>query len=114
MSKHIVTKDSLITMLNDESKRAHVIGRACVALFKRQTAGEQEKNATDTWNYRGFSQSDARTGSLTAKFYMKHKRLEDWQINNWMKEWRGSPRIVKYWKQLDEIARTRVVATQEQ
>lgn len=107
MSKHIVTKASLINMLSDDAKRPHVIGRACVALFKRQTAGEQEKNATDTWNYRGFSQSDARQGSLTAKFYMKHKRLEDWQIEKWMKQWRGAPRIAKYWKQLDEVAQAK-------
>lgn len=107
MSNHVVTKSSLITMLSDESKRAHVIGRACVALYNRQTSDEKATDATNTWNFRGFSQSDARQGSLTAKYYLKHKTLLDWQIEKWMKDWRGAPRIVKYWKQLDEVAKAK-------
>lgn len=105
MSNHIVTKASLIKMLEDDTKRIVVIGRACVALFERQTDDEQVANVTTESNFRGFSQSDARQGSLTAKYYIRHRTLADWMVEKWMKDWRGAPRIAKYWKQLDEVAK---------
>lgn len=107
MSDRIVTRQSLIDMLEDDTKRVHVIGRALVALFDRQTRDEKESNDTRNTNMRGFSQSDARQGSLTAKYYLKHKTLQDWMVDNWMRNWRGYPRITKYWKQLDQVAKQR-------
>jgi hypothetical protein len=103
-----VTRSSLIKLLNDERGHEfvqHVVGRACVALFKRQTEAEQATNDTNVLNYEGFSGSDARQGSLTAKYYLKHNRLEEWMVDQWTKEWRGRPRLVKYWKQLNEAAK---------
>jgi hypothetical protein len=100
----IVTKQSLNELLADEDKRVHVIGRALVALFNRQTQAEQAANVTDNLNGIGFAGSDARSGSLTAKSYIKNRTLQQWQIDKWMTISRGYPRICKYAKQLNEIA----------
>lgn len=49
----------------------------------------------------GFSQADARSGSLAAKTYLSNKKLNPWQLNKWLKKGkRGNYRISKYWKQL--------------
>lgn len=104
---HIVTRDTLVQMLNDENKRVHVIGRALTAIFRRQTEDEKRANTTKVHNKIGFSGPDARTGSLSAKYYIGHNTLQDWQVRIWMKEVHGFPRICKYWKQLDQIARER-------
>lgn len=101
----IVTKQSLLLLLADESKRVHVIGRALVALFERQTASEQSSDATTAANNVGFAGSDARGGSLTAKSYMKNKTLAPWQVERWMRIGKnGFPRICKYANQLNDIA----------
>lgn len=100
----IVTKQTLLDMLNDEKKRQHVIGRALVALFNRQTQAEQSANTTDNLNGIGFAGCDARSGSLTAKSYIKNGTLQQWQIDKWMTPSRGYPRICKYAKQLNAIA----------
>lgn len=108
---NIVTRASLLQLLNDEAKRQHVIGRALVVLFEHQTRTEQAANHTQVHNFIGFSSSDARDGSITAKYYIKHKALLPWQIDNWMKDFRGFPRIAKYWKQLDAAAQARRART---
>lgn len=104
----IVTAQSINRMLQDPVKRQHVIGRALVALFRRQTEAERQTNDTRVWNTVGFSGADARQGSLTAKYYLKHKVLLDWQIERWMRPARnGLPRLCKYARQLNEIAQAR-------
>ena len=111
--KNIVTKDSLIQMLDtaDEVKKTQIVGRACLVLFNRQLEDEKQANTTTTTNYRGFTQADARQGSITAKFFIKNKMLHPWQVEQWLKtDVRGTPRIVKYWKQLDEAAKQKVAA----
>lgn len=103
----IVTRESLRKMLEVASpeRKAKIVGRACVALFKRQTEAEKMDNSTKVVNLRGFCAQDARTGSITAKYFIKHGSLQDWQVEKWTKEdRRGTPRIVKYWRQLDEEA----------
>ena len=103
----IVTKQSLAQMLNgaDEAKRAQIIGRALVALFERQTAAEQSSDSTDQSNSIGFASCDARSGSLTAKSFLKNRTLLTWQVDRWMAPQRnGLPRICKYDRQLNEIA----------
>jgi hypothetical protein len=103
----IVTKQSLARMLNeaDATKRAHIIGRALVALFERQTAAEQSSDSTDQSNSIGFASCDARGGSLTAKSFLKNRTLADWQVEQWIRPQRnGLPRICKYDRQLNEIA----------
>lgn len=105
----LVTRTSLKEMLEDERGHdyvQHVVGRACVVLFKLQTRGEQSTNHTDVDNMEGFSKPDARQGSLCAKYYMKHGKLLDWQVAQWLKIWRGNnmPRLCKYAKQLNKAA----------
>lgn len=94
-------------MLNNSNtdRKARIIGRALVALLQRQTEDERTANATNHHNNRGFMGCDARTGSITAKYFLKHGTLMDWQIEKWMKPTStGTPRIVKYAKQLNEVA----------
>jgi hypothetical protein len=105
-----ITRDSLFEMLAQATpeKRVHIIGRALVALFAYQTAGEQHSNATTQHNNVGFNGADARSGSLTAKSYLKHKTLQDWQVERWMKLGKsGYPRLCKYATQLDRIVKTK-------
>lgn len=106
-TRKIVTRDTIRNMLRNDN-RAYVeavIGRALLALLDRQT--EDEKIAADTrvWNAVGFSGADAKSGTLTAKFYAKHGKLLDWQVEKWTKPAKnGYPRLCKYAKQLNEIA----------
>jgi hypothetical protein len=103
----MLTKNSLLNMIEtaDQEKLARIVGRACVALFRRQTEDEKVVNAATHQNNRGFTQADARQGSITAKYFIKHGTLLEWQVNQWLRtDVRGTPRIVKYWKQLSEEA----------
>ena len=107
---HIVTKQSLLKLIEtaDFAKRAQIVGRACVVLFNQQLEDEKSSNKAKTTNYRGFTMADARQGSITAKYFLKHKQLLDWQVTLWLKtDVRGTPRIVKYWKQLDRAAQAK-------
>ena len=103
----IVTRDSLQTMLdNDNVNYVNVvIGRALVGIFNRQTSSEQNTDSTTEDNGVGFAGYDAYSGSLTAKYYLKHKSLLEWQRDMWTKKNKnGIARIAKYHKQLNEIA----------
>lgn len=106
----IVTRESLSKML--EKDPVKVVGRALVALFKAgQTEAERAANVTEVWNGVGFSGADARSASLTAKYFIKHGTLLDWQVANWTKPARnGFPRLCKYAKQLNAIAEAKRVA----
>ena len=111
--KQMITKSSLTAMIQsaDEAKRAKIVGRALVAIFKRQTETERQVNATQVNNLRGFAPQDAKAGSITAKYFIKNGTLDTWQVDKWLKvDVRGTPRIVKYWRQLDEVARERAAA----
>lgn len=88
----------------DDAHVKQVVGRALVALFDRQTRAEQKGNNVQNSNMLGFSGVDAKSGSITAKYFIKHKTLEDWQLETWMRDFRGHPRITKYARQLNEIA----------
>lgn len=103
----IVSKESLKKMLESEDRRyvEKVVGRALVAIFKNQTEDEKAINATDVNNGIGFTGADARSGSLTAKSYLKKQKLEDWQLEKWLKLQKdGYPRICKYHGQLNAVA----------
>lgn len=109
-TKRIVTKDTMREMLSHPNRRyvETVVGRALVAVFKNQTADERKSKDTITHNGVGFAPMDAKSGSLTAMYFMKHGRLEDWQLDNWLRhDSTGYPRIAKYHKQLDMAARAK-------
>jgi hypothetical protein len=102
-----ITRDSIQQMLNDPRPdfAMHVVGRALVQLYKRQTEEEQRDNETKEYNSIGFAGCDGKSGTLTAKYYLKHKRLEQWMIDKWTKlsERTGYARLCKYHTQLNNI-----------
>ena len=103
----LVTKDSLQHMLNNPNpvKLKAVIGRALVGIFNRQTEDEKKVNETRVHNNIGFTGADGRSGAITAKYYLKHHDLQDWQIQLWTKRnAKGYSRLTKYHAQLNEIA----------
>jgi hypothetical protein len=103
----IVTRQSLQQMLDqaDHAKRAQIVGRALVALFKRQTEAEKAANVTNNDNGVGFASCDAKSGSLTAKSYLRNRTLEQWQVEKWLRRQKnGFARLTKYAGQLNEIA----------
>lgn len=105
--KVLVSRESLQQMLDaaDAEKRQHIVGRALVVLFQRQTESEKAGNVTDRHNNVGFTSGDARGGSLTAKTYIKNRKLEQWQVDKWLKvQANGFARLTKYHKQLNEAA----------
>lgn len=85
----------------------HAIGRALVHLFNRQTKDEKDVDSTRHNNNRGFTSGDARRGSLTAKYYLKHRMLQDWQMKYWLtRDRRDTTRLGKYYGQiLEEVKR---------
>lgn len=97
--------DAYIRTTPDPIKLQHIVGRALVALFKRQTETERTLNDTNVNNNRGFTSGDAKSGSITAKYYIKHKKLESWQVQKWLEgNERGEMRLTKYWRQINEAA----------
>lgn len=106
-TKVIVSKESLQKMLDSDNITFvnKVIGRALVGLFDRQTKSEQYSDTTNEDNGVGFAGCDAYSGSLTAKYFLRHKRLLEWQREIWLKKnKKGVSRLAKYHRQLNEIA----------
>ena len=101
-----MNKAQLVQLItrNDEVA-VHAIGRALVHLFNRQTRDEQAANDTRVHNRKGFTSADARQGCIHAKYYLKHRILQDWQVRYWLKaDRKGNLRLGKYWRQLAEEA----------
>lgn len=106
-----VTKEWLATYIRTQpdAKVKNMVGRALVALYRRQTAAEQRSDSTVLDNDRGFSACDAKSGSLTARAFLRSGTLEDWQLQKWIRPTgrRGLPRICRYDRQLNEVASER-------
>lgn len=103
----LVTRESLQNMLENPNQAyvAAVIGRALVVLLRNQTRDEQRDNVTNEHNGIGFTGADAHSGCITAKYFIKHKKLLDWQIERWTKPGKsGFARLAKYHAQLNEAA----------
>jgi len=108
----LVTRESLQVMLDNKNPDyvATVIGRALVVLLNNQTRDEQASNVTTEHNGIGFTGADAHSGCITAKYFIKHKKLLDWQVARWTNPAKsGFARLAKYHKQLNEAANARVV-----
>lgn len=114
MALALLTKDSLTTMITaaDDQLKIRIVGCALVVLFKRQTEAEKSANTTNEWNNVGFAHVDARSGTLTAKSFIKRGTLDRWQVEMWVKPTGkgGHPRIAKYWRQLNEAAEQKAAA----
>jgi hypothetical protein len=103
-----VTRKSITEMLNSPNPAyvQAVIGRALVVLLNNQTRDEQANNTTTQDNGIGFTGADARSGSITAKYFIKHHSLQDWMVEKWTKPNRnGIPRLAKYHAQLNAAAK---------
>lgn len=88
-----------------------VIGRALLAIYKNQTFAEQSTNSTKNENGIGFCKPDARVGSIGARMYKAHAKLEPWIIDVWTRPAKdGYPRICKYAAQLNTIAQMKAAS----
>jgi hypothetical protein len=67
-----ITKEQIRELLLREDR---AVERAMVVLFSRQTSGEQTVGITHERNARGFSSSDASSGTYMAKWVMSGRRL---------------------------------------
>lgn len=102
-NKPAVTKEWLANKIKDNPSRT--IGRALLAIYKNQTLNEQSASSTIIQNGIGFCKPDARVGTIGARMYQAHARLDQWCIDVWMRPARdGYPRICKYADQLSTIA----------
>jgi hypothetical protein len=101
----IVTKQLIIDRLTHRDRRFRelFVGRALVVIFNNQTRGEQSSNNTTDLNGIGFTGSDGKAGALTAKYFIKHNALLDWQLDKWA----TNNRLVKYHRQLDVAAQAK-------
>lgn len=103
----IITKDILQRMINEASpeRKKKIVGRALVIVFNNQTRDERAVDHTMVHNGIGFTGADAHSGSLTAKSYLRHNTLQDWQLERWIKPDRtGYSRICKYHSQINQAA----------
>jgi hypothetical protein len=98
----MVSKEQIVSLLATKDK---AVARALVVLNDRQTADEQDSQATRLDNGMGFKPCHARMGTSMAEFYQKYGYLSPKQIAYWRKvDAKGTMRIACYWKQLMEVA----------
>jgi hypothetical protein len=96
------TKDQIVEML---ATRDVAIGRALVALHKRQTDDEKLHQNTCKKNGRGFRPCDAFVGSSMAEFYQKNGYITSKQAAYWRKPMKnGQMKIAIYANQLLVVA----------
>lgn len=95
MQTQALTKESMLHVLN--TKRG-AVERALVALWKRQTAGEQAARTTKHQNGEGFTAADAHRLSLLAEKVAKGYQLSPIELED------SRARLQKYAGQLLEIA----------
>lgn len=89
------TKDSILALIDSNDK---AVGRAVVAIYRRQTQEERNAEATLKHNNVGFNSYDARYLSYVATYYMRHQQLTGKHLA------KARSKVRKYWKQLLEIA----------
>jgi hypothetical protein len=59
--RKLVTRESMIALLDNEAIRNQVIGRALVVILKQQTEAGGKSNTTREYNLRGFACSVCNT-----------------------------------------------------
>lgn len=85
--------------------------RAIIQLFLRQTQVEIAENTAKNTNFRGFNKPDARKMTIYAKVCLKgtnQVKGEGNRLDPWMKD-DAKRRVVKYWRQLIQIANEKAV-----
>lgn len=106
MSATPLTKEAFEALLMEDSARGmKAVGRALVALLRRQTIDERTQLETRYANKIGFNAADARAGTGNAEFFMHHGYLTSKQVAFWREaDKHGNVRICKYISQLLEVA----------
>ena len=89
------TEEDIITLLDN---RQDAVERAILAIYKRQTAGEQITGHTIEANGVGFSSYDDKTGTYLATYILSNRHLTGIYIE------RARKLAKKYRRQLTEIA----------
>lgn len=103
-----MNKQEIVELLKVNDR---AVARAVFVLNERQTADEQNSEATKYHNGVGFTGADARMGTSMAKFYARSGFLTAKQIAYWRKPNKnGVMRIAKYAGQLLEIAEAKARA----
>lgn len=105
----LVTKEWLAKYITTQpqSKVEHMVGRALVAIYRRQTRDEQENAHTAYQNGVGFrAGGDDKAGTAAAEWYLVHGSLLPEHLTAWtaFRENSGLPRLCAYSRQLNEIA----------
>lgn len=94
-------REDVVNVFNNERLAPRALAKALVIVYNNQTTDEQESKETKHHNSIGFSSPDANLGSRCATYFLKHKTLQPWMFNVWMKKnSKGVRRIEKYWRQL--------------
>lgn len=117
-----ITKEWLAGKIKEDEERVlpgrfpgRTIGRVLLAIYRLQTTSEAAGSSTHYRNGVGFSKPDARTGTIGARMFASKGRIDQWVINLWSKPASdGFPRICKYVRQLNEIAKDRHVPYSEE
>lgn len=101
------SKEYIIGLLSRNDKVGKIaVARALVHLYNSQTSEEQCTNSVQADNGVGFTPVDAEFMSSCAKYVIRGYELTDRQLAALQKENRkGVPRIAKYWKQLQNVAK---------
>ncbi len=87
--------------------RDRAVGRALLALYRRQTEHEQRTGTTQLLNHRGFSAVHASRGTRDALYFQQHGWLPIQSLYWWRHQVNGRSRISRYADQLVEIALSR-------
>lgn len=99
------SKEHIVNLLkiNDNA-----VGRALIAINKRQTCDEQATENTKHNNGVGFTPADARMGTSMAMFFERNGFLSTKQLAYWRRPNRkGTPRICKYAGQLLQVVQAK-------
>lgn len=100
--QNVITREYVTRLLRTNDK---AVGRALVALNKRQTQDERSAEQTRYLNLRGFMPMHAKKGTGMAQFFERTGFLTKKQLEWWRKPTpTGKPRIEKYVGQLLKIA----------
>lgn len=113
----VVTHDSLRAMIitADSEKRMRIIGRALVAMWERQLPHEKKSFRTTNHNGRGFCANDSVRGSFDALSFKRTRMISPARVQWWID---CSPstkdmRILRYTRQLNEIAQERAMRSNQ-
>jgi hypothetical protein len=90
---------------------AQVVGWAVNAIYEKQESDEQASKETLYKNGVGFSHSDAKLGTYTAKQYLQYGTVSEKIFQRWTAlKGSGEMKLLKYAMQLNKIANAKKLA----